>query len=103
MNRSSFIRSLALLIAAPSVIIDVASNSTAALDVKKPAFWFKITEEMQSDIPLMDHLLNSKNSWVYKNALEKGVDLSKPFEMKVGYHGDDFTKNLLTAVITQKN
>lgn len=99
MNRGNFIKSLALIIAAPKVLSQIEVTKKPVIRNKKD-YWFKITEEMENDIDYMKYAV-SDNGFIFKNATKAGIDMNKEFDLKVGFEKDDFVRNLKTGVISQ--
>lgn len=102
MNRASFLKSLAVLVATPSLLGTAASQSIT-LPKKQiiKSFAFKLTAEMREDDGYMKSLFYNRNSVVWRGCLQAGIDLTQPFNWVIGYDRKDFTKNLLTCKITQ--
>lgn len=103
MKRTEFIKSIITLIAAPKILGQLEIINTPPAPVaNKIAYYFKVTEEMQEDIPLMEYMFSNGSSFLWKGCEANGIDLSKDFDFKLGYAEDDFPRNLLTGVITQE-
>lgn len=96
MTRGSFFKILATVIASPGIITSLKVKDVfreKSHTIKKAAA-FKITEEMQKD----EVALKIVTEMAAKNS---GIDLGKSFNCDFGYSEDDFTKNILTCVISQ--
>lgn len=102
MKRSDFIKSIALLIAAPKVVgeLDIIKVPDVSIP-NKVSVYFKVSEEMMKDVEYIGYLFNNKSSFLWRNCEKAGISLSKPFDFKLGYEEDDFPRNLKTGVITQ--
>lgn len=102
MKRTEFIKSIALLIAAPKILGGMKPIEKIAIEsAKKVGCYFKITQEMQDDVQYLEWMFNDKTSFLWEGCSKKGIDLSKHFTIQIGYEEDDFTRNLKTVVITQ--
>lgn len=110
MNRKYFIKSLTILCAAPHLIANISAETNITLLNKVPkndfskkikicGYW-KISAEMFEDEGYMDWLI-SKDSNFVKDLYSHGFDLSKPYNIQIGYEMDDFVRNLKTCIISQ--
>ena len=122
MKRSDFLKCLAAVIAAPSVLVslpetvtpvDVAADAglyegsavTMAANSETPilfnAFWWKVSDEQVMDTAYMKFLLTDPRSDFVQAAAKHGIDLSKPHQIQIGFVNDDFIRTLQTIVIKQ--
>lgn len=107
MNRSSFIKSIAMLIAAPKIVGELQvlrqeKPKTFISGYIKTAFCFKISKEMEEDTEYTQWLFNNKSSFLWKKAEESGMDLSQPFDIAIGEERNDFAMNLRTCIVSQR-
>ncbi len=100
MNRSSFIKSIATIFAAPSLLTNLRPVPTP--NKKYRTMHYAITQEMQDDSNLMEYIVFNPNSQLNLNAREAGIDLSEPFEMTAGLINNDFVNNIVTLQIKQE-
>lgn len=108
-NRKSFIRSFITLCAAPSVLAHVDEHQNIIhIDVdeivpqkQKLCYYWKIYDEALEDEGHMEWLFFNEYSHLNVDLKEAGFDLSKPYNIQIGYENDDFTRNLKTCIITQ--
>lgn len=102
MNRAGFLKSLAVLVAAPQLLQTAAAQSnTLPKGCVCKSYMFKLTKEMREDAGYMEHLFLSRASFVWKGCLAKGINLEEEFDYVIGYNGDDFAHDLFTCKITQ--
>ncbi len=110
MKRSDFLRSLAAVLVAPSILVEVAesvASDTVGAAVQPPlvrhyrAFHWKVTVDQIQDREFMIFLLRDPRSDFWAEAARTGVDLTKPHEMMMGPCQDDFVRDLQTIVIRQ--
>lgn len=105
MDRKSFITSIAMLIAAPKVIGELQvlkQEEIKLVTYKKIGYWFKVSTQMEKDTGYIEYLFNDKSSFLWRDCKNRGIDLEQPFDFKIGYTEDDFTRSLRTGVITQR-
>jgi hypothetical protein len=100
MKRSEFLRNVIGLLAAPTIINELAKKPIAHV-IKYNAVFFKIPTVAIQDKEYLEYFLTKSYSPWRKRAKECGVDMDKPFETQIGYNGDDFTRNMLTIKLTQ--
>lgn len=120
MKRSDFLKCLAAVIAAPSVLIsseepivpaaaDPALYETSAVTmaansetpILMNAFWWKVSDEQVLDTDYMKFLLTDPRSDFWRTAVKHGIDLNKPHQLQVGWVNDDFVRTLQTIVVKQ--
>ncbi len=108
MKRSDFLKALAAVIVAPSVLVSMPQTATAAPVADKEeelpqyrAFWWKVSDEEVMDKAYMAYLLTDPRSDFRKAALKHGVDLNKPHTLSIGFVNDDFIRTLQTIVVKQ--
>lgn len=104
MNRKGFLKSLATIIAAPALLESFDTKCSTVTKKRRnytKSMRFKISQEMKDDTKHMEFLLYNKHSWISILALSYGIDMTKDFDCKIGFDGDDFIYNKLTCIIRQ--
>ncbi len=106
MKRSEFLKALAAVIVAPSILITAAETMEAPAAIVDPpvlmkAFWWKVSEDQVLDTGYMRWLLTDPASDFWKAAAKHGVDLTQPHTIQMGLMHDDFVRTLQTIVIRQ--
>lgn len=88
------------IVAAPSILPEIAATMVPVIVKPKRMFWYKITKEMLDDWQFMNFLLTNPKSDFYQYAARQaGIDMSKKFDCQI--IRDDFPRNTLTIKIMQ--
>lgn len=102
MKRSDFLKILAVVIAAPaSLIKDDRPYQEEENPRQRRAVAWKITENHAADIGYMTWLLQHPTSDLWVKARERGIDMTEPHQVQIGFDADDFTRGLQTIIISQ--